>query len=270
MKMRALPYSLVAVVLLHTVGCTLYLNQPVTFRVRDAETKQPIEGAEIRTTYLTMLDFGVLAADWGPKEGVTDADGKVTLFIDPKKDCLEVDASAVGYHPEPHMSRTAIRKRLVSRRGLVWGSDFVLDMYKDPMGRLDLVLPNGYLGPVLIRFAPVDSPPERTGQRHFAYEVGLDGQVAIRESGLFERVSAFGCVHARFRDGIEVPTAEDRSGAPIPPNSVALRFITPVWEHHTWVYVIGMKADADAMNEALWGDGNHFNELAFTRLNGSP
>jgi hypothetical protein len=63
MKTRLITYSLVAILLLHTVGCSLYLNEPVTFRVRDAETQQPIEGAKITTRYMAMLDFGVLLSN---------------------------------------------------------------------------------------------------------------------------------------------------------------------------------------------------------------
>jgi hypothetical protein len=196
----------------------------------------------------------------------------LTLYIDPKKDCLFIEASAAGYQPEPHMWGMAIRKRLVPHGGLTWGSDFVLDVYKDPVARLDLVIPNGYRGVVLIRFAPVDSPPAQTGQRNFTYDVGLDGKVAIRESGLFERVSAYENIYSHFRDGTEISTVtvKDRHGTSIPASSVALRFVTVVWENHTWVYVLGTKADADSVHKALWGDGDHFDESAFKRLSGSP
>jgi hypothetical protein len=270
MKPRLMPFSFLAVLLAHAPGCSLYLNQPVTFHVRDAETKQAIEGAEIQTHYSTMMDFGLLFADWGPREGVTDTEGKVTLFFDPRKEYLTIDATAKGYHSQPNMWGSEIRKRLVARHGLAWGSDFVLEMYKNPDGQLDLIAPDGYRGVVLIRFAAIDSPPQPIGQRHFTYELGHDGQVTIRESGLFERAGGYGRVNARFRDGTDVPKVEDRSGTGVPPGSLALRFITPVWEHHTWVYVLGTKAEADAVDKALWGDGDHFNESVFKRLSGLP
>jgi acyl-coenzyme A synthetase/AMP-(fatty) acid ligase len=42
MNTRLINAVLVAALLSQTVGCSLFLSQPVTFRLRDAETKQPI------------------------------------------------------------------------------------------------------------------------------------------------------------------------------------------------------------------------------------
>ncbi len=270
MKSRLMTVILAPVLLFQFVGCSFYLPQTVTFRVRDAETKQPLEGADIHTAYMTMLDFGLLFATRGPTSGRTDADGKLTLVLDPTKDWLWIDAEAEGYLPEPHMWGASVKKRLVPHGGLAGGSDFVLDMYKNPAGRVDLTVPDGYRGLVLVRFAAADSPPQRFGQRHFKYDLGFDGRVSIRESGLFERVGGYCRIHTCFPDGKELPTIDGDSPSTLLSTSLALRFITPVWEHHTWVYVLGTKAEADAAMKLLWGDGNHFNEVAFKRMSGEP
>jgi len=254
--------------LLHSVGCTTYFNQPVTVSIRDAETKQPIQGAAVRSSYMTMLDLGVAFAAWGAKDGITDNDGQLILFIDPNKDCLNIDVSAKGYQAKQNMWGMRIQERLSSQGRFAWGKDFALDLYKDPEASMDVIIPNGYRGPVLLDFDRVDTPPATIGQRHFVYEASPQGHVAIQQSGLLEAVGGFTRVHARFKDGTEVQTIEDPFQYNPPEKTIALWFITPVWEHHTWVYILGTKAEAEAAKQMLWGDGNHFDELAFKRISG--
>jgi hypothetical protein len=245
----------------------MYFVQPVTFHIQDAETKLPIEGAEIRTTYATMLDFGVLLADWGPRKGVTDTDGNLTLYIDPRKDCLIVDVNALNYQPEEHLVRNRIEKRLVSRGLFRWGSDIVLDMYKGPAARIDLVIPEKYQGPVIVQFISANVFPTTVGQRQFTFSVGNDGKIVIPDLGLVERVRDFENVSARYTNGATIPTIANWH-EPKDPDRVALRLVTAVWKHHTWVFVVGTKTDADNMSEAIWGNGNDFNESAFKRITG--
>src|SRR5438045_2443702 len=83
--------------LLISTGCTLYQPRPVTYKVRDGDTGQPIEGAEIKAQYISMLDFGVLFASIGPREGKTDAKGDLTLIIDPDKNSCHLSVTADGY-----------------------------------------------------------------------------------------------------------------------------------------------------------------------------
>jgi hypothetical protein len=247
---------------LNCSGC-FYFNQPVTFTVQDAETKQPIEGVGIDPKYIGLFVPQV-------NGGVTDANGKLTLFMDTKAESLSIAAGIEGYQSESNMWGTAIQKRLFPRPGSLWGSNFVLEMYKDPAAEMNLVIPTGYRGVVLIQFAPMDSPPQQIGQRIFSYELDLEGKVLVRESGLFERMQGYYQINARFREGIEIPTVKYQNETRVPSDALALRFITPVWEHHTWVYVVGTKDEENVIHNALWGDGSHFDEGYFKRLSGIP
>src|SRR5438477_11407442 len=96
--MRRIPMSRIFVsLILLAAGCSLYQPRPITYTVRDGDTGRPIEGAKIKANYLTMLDFGVLFASIGPREGITDRDGELTLIIDPDKISCHLSVTADGY-----------------------------------------------------------------------------------------------------------------------------------------------------------------------------
>jgi hypothetical protein len=261
-----------AVLLMQLCGCSLYLIRPVTITVRDAETKQPIEGAEVSSDYMRMIDFGLIFAGGNYKEGVSDSDGKVTLVIDPYKDHLTLNAQAKGYHNQDLYSYGPdIRKRVVPRNWFEWRNEFVLEMYAEPKGTLNLVVPKGYRGAVVVRFAENDSPPVPPGQRIFTYAVPPNGVVDVKESGLLERAGSYHRVHARFEDGTELPTLapttdDPKSLTPCGRELIALRFIDPVWRYNTWVYFLGDHGDAIAFRNIFWPDRDSFDEAAFMRL----
>jgi hypothetical protein len=254
MSRRVLRHALnVAALLAPLSGCSFYLNRPVTFQVRDAETKRPIEGAEIKVTYLRYIEVAIPVTGAGPEQGVTDRDGKLTLVVDPCKDQFTLSATARGYLPEQHQGRDWVAKRITPRKRFEWKNDFILEMYTAPEAEVDLIFPDGYRGIVLVRCAPTDRPPEVPGRRRFRYDVPASGIVEIREAGLMDRPSLPDRIHVQFRDGTTVPTAfghndpeVDAAGGRRAANDVALRFIDMDWEHRTWVCVLGTKDDADS------------------------
>jgi len=58
---------------------------------------------------------------------------------------------------------------------------------------------------------------------------------------------------------------------PIPPSApsddaIALRFITPVWKQHIWLYVLGTAAEAEKVERMVWPDRDHFDQAAFDQI----
>jgi hypothetical protein len=267
-KSRTFRIVIAFIVLAGSSGCTAYVNRAVTVHVRDAETKQPIEGAGVRAQYLYFLDFGQWPASWGRKEGLTDSEGKITLYFDPYKKLLALNSEAKGYQSEGLGRGHSVRGHLVPRHRFAWRREIIIDLYKDPEAQLELTVPDDYRGPVCIHFSPTEVPPEVPGQRRFTAEVERNGHVSVPYSGLLERAGGFGRVTARRRSGAKLVTETDRKSTWVAADEVAFRFITPSWEQHVWIYVIGTKAEADLVLASLWGDGNHFNEAAFKHLAG--
>jgi hypothetical protein len=254
MSRRVLRHALhVAALLAPLSGCSLYLNRPVTFQVRDAETKRPIEGAELHVMYMRYMEFGLSMTGWGPTKGVTDRDGRLTLVVDPYKDRFNLSATASGYIPEQNRGTNWAAERIAPRKRFEWKNDFILEMYAAPEAEADLVFPGSYRGMVRVRFSPTDHPPEVPGRRRFRYDVPANGIVDVRETELIDRPGLTDRIHARFQDGTTVPNVPwpdaPEVGADdgrVAPKDIALRFIEIDWEHHTWVYVLGTKDDADS------------------------
>jgi hypothetical protein len=258
-------YLLAACLVVNGMGCSLYVNRPVTFHVRDAETKQPIQGAEIGTGYVIgMWDLGwFISPTWGPRSGVTDADGKVTLFFDPKKENAAVWANAKGFINQDHLRGEALLTRLTSQSGLMPKSDFYLDLQKEPDGRLDLIVPNGYRGSVVVHFASNDSSPKIGGPRRSTYELNQDGHVWIQDPGLFGPTEKYARLVARFRDGAEIPTVLDRYEAELKTDALALWLIGKIMNEHEWIYFVGTEGEAYVARHKLVADGQKFDDSAF-------
>src|SRR4051812_20075108 len=94
LRSRLLVYLLVAA----CPGCAVFeKSRPAPILIRDAETKQPIAGAEVAITYPLSQGFAAPSRS----AGVTNADGIVRLQAVPAGDIsIVLDASAKGYLSE--------------------------------------------------------------------------------------------------------------------------------------------------------------------------
>jgi hypothetical protein len=90
--------------------------------------------------------------------------------------------------------------------------------------------------------------------------------VNISDGALFESVSSYDGIRVRYGNGPILPTVV-RSLPTTADDKVALRFITPDWEHHIWLYVLGTAAEAEGIRRSVWHpDDNHFDKAAFQRI----
>jgi hypothetical protein len=265
-------------------GCSLYLPRPVTFRVRDRDTGQPVPGARVEANYLTMMDFGSLVASVGPRQGVTDGGGDLALVLDPRHRAFRTRVSADGYPEDPVRGSSWFGsprwQRHVPGPRLGVGDEYLIHLFRGPQPTAEVTVPDGYRGVVAVRFGGCDRPPPALrGRREFAYAVTAGGVVDIPQGGLFENLAAYDGIRVRYGDGPTLPTIGLHGPRPSPPDAtapadpadaaVALRFITPDWERHIWLYVLGTAAEAEAVNRAVWPDDNHFDEAAFERIVGA-
>jgi len=244
-----------AVLLAPLSGCSFYLNRPVTFQVRDAETKKPIEGATIEGFYIeALLVARTSLTGWGPTKGVTDRDGKLTLLVDPYKEGFQLNVKAKGYLD--YRSGTWATRADASRKRFEWKNDHAVEMYAEPAAELELVFPEGYRGVVLLRFSPTEKLPNVQGQRFFRYDVPPSGVVEIQESGLLRRITIQDRVRASLKDGTPIPTVtwgmvNSRGGVLGPKDhAIALRFVELDRERNTWIYLLGTKQEADAVRKS--------------------
>ena len=255
-------------------GCTLYQPRPVTFNVRDGDTGEPIEGASVKATYMTMLDFGVLFASVGPREGKTDRDGKLTLIVDAHTSRLHLQVSADGF-PNGGALRDGTWRRLVPGPWYSWKDEYFVELYRGAQPNVDVTFKDGFRGAVLVKFLTATSPPIPPTQRKFAFTASERGLVVVSESAPFEHSTSYESIHARYSSGTSFPTFPNPHGPE--PDAVALRFVTRELEgkDDLWLYVLGTAAEADAVYKSVWPDDNHFDKTAWKRVvdhctSGSP
>jgi hypothetical protein len=170
-------------------GCqVLYRYRPVPVLVRDAETKKPIEGAEVHLSYPLSRDS---LAPFDSSER-TGRDGIAHLRAAPYGEFgARVDASVAGYLPEqvnvstesiqhvdpPHPFEGTQRSK----------PEVVVEMYSEPRFSVELVVPAGYRGVIKAEVEMQDDVAAPPGQRCYRYEV-VDGFVRVKGPGVLRRL----------------------------------------------------------------------------------
>lgn len=136
--------------------------------VRDAETGAPIAGAKAHLWYRHGQHSGARTPD--SADGTTDAEGRLVVPT-ALYDSQEWSVEAAGY-----------QKQICSLAGIERPQrEMVFHLYRD-LGRVvvTLVIPDGYLGPVVVDLAPTDQLiQEQAGKRAFTYHVPQSGYVQI-------------------------------------------------------------------------------------------
>jgi len=171
-------------------GCqALHRYRPVAVLARDAETKQPIAGAEVRISYPFTPPT---CAPWD-SSGTTDRDGVVRLRAAPYGESgIMVDVTAKGYMFEGKGIPTEVVAAIppagifetVARRPV----DFVVELYAEPHPTIELVVPAGYRGLIKVEVRAQDDVPLVPGQRCFSYVVPASGAVQVVGPSFLRRV----------------------------------------------------------------------------------
>jgi hypothetical protein len=240
----------------------------VTFKVRDGDTGQPIAGAQVEANYMVMMDFGVLFASIGPREGKTNQDGNLSLIVDARKSQFHPQVSADGYPDDrDHSGGRGLWTNFTPRTSVGRRDELEMQLFRGERATAEVSVPDNYLGIVLIQFAEKSSLPATPGQRSFSYTATPRGRVEIKETALFHAKATYTDIHARCSDGTRYKTVGyDKEKNSIPDDEVALRFVAVEWDSRIWLYVLGTAAEADAVEKTVWPDKNHFDEAAFKKI----
>jgi hypothetical protein len=158
--------------------------------VKDADTGEPLPGAEVRLSY-PRTDSPLAPGD---QFGTTGADGVALLRAAPYGDTgVVVGAAAKGYMPEEQfLSIKALEEAGPAR--------VILAVYSGPRPTVELVLPMGYRGVVHADVHIDEEAPCPRGQRCFRFEVPPSGVVQVSGPALLRRVDSPD-FRARYTDG---------------------------------------------------------------------
>jgi hypothetical protein len=198
--------AMVAATLLAGVpGCvTLSGDRPVTVLVRDAETLQPISGAEVSVGCPLTRSFA------GPSlaRATTEADGLsrglARLQVGPNSDSVTLmQIEAHGYLTESkELAADAIAA--IDRPGWFERLDrrppsFTVDLYAAPRPQVELTVPVGFRGAIKARTEIADAGAT-IGQRNFNYPV-MAGEAVVRGPALLRHLAPSD-FSARFGNGL--------------------------------------------------------------------
>jgi hypothetical protein len=192
MRNRLLARGLIGPALLLALapGClALPRPRPVGVLARNAETKQPIPGAEVRISY-APTPSPLAPSD---SSGTTGGDGIARMRATPYGDAgVVVEVAAKGYLSEEKVLPVEAVAALapaglfeaVERRP----ASVVVELYAEPRPTVELVVPAGYRGPVKVAIQARDDVPCPPGQRCFRYAVPDSGVVEATGPALLRRV----------------------------------------------------------------------------------
>jgi hypothetical protein len=175
--------------------------------VRDAETKKPIAGAEVRVSYPLSRPS---QAPWDSVVQTGD-DGVARVRAAAYGDAgIRVDAAANGYLSED-LSVPVETVREVASAHLFEDTAkrparFVIEMYAEPGPRVELLVPNGFRGLIRAEVRVQEDAPVPPGQRVFRFPVEPPGVVQVSGPPLLRRIYAPD-YSARFADGTLVKKA---------------------------------------------------------------
>jgi hypothetical protein len=255
--------SILVVMVVAVPGCGIFHDyRHATVLIRDAETKQPIAGAEVRLSYVSLLDP---FAPW-PSSGKTGQDGTTRLWAVAYEGAGAVmSVSADGYHYEViHVSAEAVRSIGDGKSQLraVAGSNgltslmpatpavhvheqkqatgngkaqpsIVVDLYSKPEPSVELIVPTGYRGMVVAE-VKLAAEEDVSGKRAYCFKVPASGVVEIKGSEILRRGHTE--YKACYADGTRLDRYADKE-------TVGFRWITCDWARE--FFAIGTQKDYD-------------------------
>lgn len=197
---------------------------PVEVQVLDAETKAPIDGAQVRMWHSAA--HSVVAS------GTTGPDGMVRIPPPPAEDGpLVFEAMARDYLP-----RQAGQPLLETPHGVI------LEMISGPRPVVELVVPNGFRGLIKTRVIVQNDLPYPPHQRLFSFTVPPGGVVEAVVPPIFIR-GITPDIRARYADG--TPLARDARDA-----ELGCRWLKADPDSD-YIFSIGTKWEADEIRRAL-------------------
>ena len=176
-------------------GCMSWSGyRPIAIQVRDAETKQPIGGAEVRIWYPTEPP----AKAGTNSRGLTQPDGiaRMQVSSDPAA-CPLAELSAPGFLWE---EKSLPGKDAKKNPHAV---DVTFEMYAEPRPTGELVVPTGYRGVIEVKVQVHEDAPAVPSQRAFRAVVSPTGAAEVTGPPILHYVNGQG-FQAKYADGTPI------------------------------------------------------------------
>lgn len=236
-------------------GCIhFYDYKQYQMRIIDPELNQPVENASISVRYC----FPGRIWRQMPKsvKEKTDASGlaKVKVATNSRPYAPICSIRADGYmHTAPSDIRMGIDTRWVPSNTRVGNEgEVIIPIYKKPEPTIEIVVPDDYLGPVVIHLIQANEWIQgKPGQREFSYKVGQNGYLSIEASPLLSLPVLYlahpdsnnSVITVRRENGQEILFAGREHE--LKPDSIGFRWVHA--EGPKILYIIGKAQDRQAL-----------------------
>ncbi len=223
-------------------GCQLWHpTASIPIVVRDAETKEPIPGAEVKL--------------WSPSDnrktciepsGTTGPDGVVRIKAEyPKEADVLVEVTAPGYLQD-EMDRILAGKAPGAPEG-----GGIIEIFRGPRPVIEVVVPTAFRGELKVEMKIQDVTPEQLGMRVFRYQAPLP---ELTKAGGLGETPVIHVVGPPILDGRLGPEFRGlySNGSTMPSEpkdkEIVLRWVRS--EGLNQYFVVGTKIDQDAARKA--------------------
>ena len=213
------------VLLVSASGCqSLHPQQPVDVQVRDAETKKPIESAQVRVWH--SADHAVTTT------GTTGPDGMAHVPAPPAADSpYFYEVKARGYLQRP--AELPVERTTTGA---------IVELFAGPEPTLELVIPTGFRGAVKATIRVQKDLPYQPGQRLFSFPVSAIGVVDAVLPPIFTPGTTPN-IRMRYQDG----TPLERNAKDF---DIGCRWLKSDPES-AYIFVVGTQWEADEIRRAL-------------------
>jgi hypothetical protein len=178
--------TVLALLVLGSVGCVSYRPRDVIVSVRDAETHKPVPGATVHVSMPHTADDG--------KNAPTMPNGMARVAFAPSSgEPVLIEATAAGYVAESVVANdqtiAAVATYPVVGPALPHSPDFTIELYPGPKFGVELVVPPGYRGLVRADLDFREGVPIPKGQRLYSFDVNPKGEAKGVGPAILKRVS---------------------------------------------------------------------------------
>jgi hypothetical protein len=219
----------------------LHPQPPVLVEVRDAETREPIAGAQVRVWHAAIHSV--------TSSGTTGPDGLAQIPAPPADDTpLIYEFMAKGY-----MARQMDHPLKRVQGGVT------LELFAEPRPTLELVVANGYRGVVRAKIRVQDDLTYPPHQRLFSYPVPASAFVEAVVPPLFARGSTPD-LRVRYAEG--TPLSRDAK-----PYEVGCRWLKSDPDSE-YVFLIGTQWEADTFRRNVNSTGGEIHAIGQESLTG--
>ena len=232
-------------------GCiAFYTYEKYHAKVIDAEANVPVNDVTINIRYLTMVPYLNPAR---PVEVTTRQDGSAAFSV------ADYASAKWRIKAEGYLPIYEYGYRVPDIFNIETGNNVIIPIYQKPEPKIEIIVPDGYRGPVALHLIPANKWIQETpGKRAFSFTMMPNGYVPVQASLLFHDIDIFS-ITARYENGKKISCPRYK---PDGPNDICLLWVYSMGEKI--LYSIGTEKERDNLWNTVWVEILDYGDIART------